>query len=259
VGGVVAFTLDRPQPSDSQLAAWRARKGAGARFQPLPLTTVRCSLLLVDPAAPTEEGLAVARRSAPWTARSFSVGLSSEQASLLWAELEQPGNLGLVADVELVAEGYALRGGESGPAVYERTERRDRFSVALPVSRQQHPELFAVVHGAEKAAFDYRELTLFCFDFVNQSIPGLALVSVEVETTTPRGQRERHSDYFTPDGEAIRTLELRVPLPPGAVHRYRVTRVLDSGETLAGPWKQGAGPFLDVSETDLEIKETPDA
>jgi hypothetical protein len=38
-----------------------------------------------------------------------------------------------------------------------------------------------------------------------------------------------------------------------------VTRVLDSGETLAGPWKQGAGPFLDVSETDLEIKETPDA
>lgn len=258
VGGVIAFTLRRPNPSESMVEGWRRLKGDRARFRPLPLVEVSCRLLLMDPADPNDEGQAMARRSAPWSERSLALALPSEQASLLWSELEAPGNIGLVADIELIAQGYELRDGEAGEPGYERSERRDRFSVALPVSRQEFPELFFVVHNAEQSAFAYRELTVLCFDFANQSIAGLAGVSVDIEVITPRGERERHSVFFTPRGDPIQTLEFRIPLPPDSVNRYRVTRIVKSGEVLAGAWEEAIGRFLDVSELNLEIKESSD-
>lgn len=111
--------------------------------------------------------------------------LSGASASYLWKIYEEKKAAGLSVECSFSCLIYELdQEGKLQPG-----ERSGRLSLDVPVSMEQYPGLFQVINLAQKFSFNYRRMSVICFDFVN----GLNddVVKMTVESGNYHRQRAR--------------------------------------------------------------------
>jgi hypothetical protein len=80
-------------------------------------------------------------------------------------------------------------------------------------------------------------------------------MTVEVESTTARGQKDVKSVVFSAETEPQFNLEFNVPEARGGKYRFRITRVYADGRVERSNWQEGDSAFLDLSTYELVIKD----
>lgn len=252
-GGVLTLSVEFGDETE----ILKREKGPQFEFRPVPVETIDISLSYTgleskEEKQETEEGKqALGRNKILWTGKSFTFPLSAASASYLWKIYEEKKAAGLSVECDFSYGGYDLDDeGKLKPG-----ERDGRLSLEIPVSMEKHPELFKVINLAQKFSFNYRKLSVICFDFVNGLNGQVVKMTVEVESTTARGQKDVKSAVFSADSQPQHNLEFNVPEARGGKYRYRITRVYADGRSERSDWQEGDNAFLDLSSYELVIKD----
>ncbi len=195
-------------------------------------------------------GRKIGQRRAPFTRKSFSIPLNRESASYLWNLFEEKKNIGLSVDCEFTSSGYELSEGK-----YSDAERTDRMSFPIQISMEQYPDLFKLINLANKVSFNYRTVSVLCFDFANETNPDVLKKTIEVKIETAKGQKDFRTVTFSRDSDPQQELSFNIPEKKGGGYRFRVTTVFKDGRSEKGEWQASNDSYLDVSEYELFIKE----
>ncbi|MCK7502848.1 MAG: hypothetical protein MZV70_01270 [Desulfobacterales bacterium] len=179
----------------------------------------------------------MAKKELLWTRKSFTLPLGRDSASYLWKIFEDGKATGLSVECEFTFGGYEiddegkLKDGErDAPAVL----RRARF-------HGRRPGLFKLVNLADKVSFNYRRMSVLCFDFVNGTNGETAKITAEIEILTAKKQRDFRTVSFMAGSEPQVDLEFDIPEAKGGTYKYRVTRVFADGRSEKGRMEGGRG------------------
>jgi hypothetical protein len=245
-GGVLTFSVEFRDESTEL----KEMMGRNLEFKPIPVDELKCSLnySVFDGEEKKEEELS--QRKAPWTKKNFTLPLSRKTAPYLWEIFEGEKALGLSMDCVFTYSGYELKEGK-----YEEAQRIDRMAFPVGVSMTEYPDLFTIINLANKVSFNYRHMTVLCFDFVNETNPDVIRKTVEIEIQTARGQKDFKRIYFSKDSETQQELEFDIPEKKGGRYRYRVAMILKDGRTQKSEWQEGDDFYLDVSEYEIVVKD----
>ncbi|HAR36273.1 MAG TPA: hypothetical protein DCR87_05100 [Acidobacteria bacterium] len=254
-GGVLTLSVEFGDDSE----VLKREKGAQYEYRPVQIETMKISLSYtgLEAEKTKEEGTAESQtlgsNKVLWTGKSFSFPLSRESASYLWKIYEEKKAAGLSLEGSFSYSGYELNDeGQLQPGA-----RSGRLSLDVPVSMEQYPGLFKVINLAQKFSFNYRKMSVICFDFVNGLNKDVVKMTVEVESTTARGQKDVKSVVFSSDSQPQYDLEFNVPEAKGGKYRYRITRVYADGRSVRSDWQEGDNAFLDLSSYELVIRDNP--
>ncbi|MEW5807311.1 MAG: hypothetical protein AB1756_08210 [Acidobacteriota bacterium] len=251
-GGVLSLSLEL---SDEKAILERVI-GKGIEFKVVPIERMKCVLNYspVGDAGTAGEGAKesnegtekLAERETPFTKKSFTLPLNRETASYLWTIFEEKKSLGLSVDCELTFCGFEVDEGK-----YVEAMRTDRISFPVTASMEQYPDLFKVIDLANKVSFNYRTLTVLCFDFLNDTDPDALKKSVEVKIETAKSQKDFRTVSFSKNTDPQQELSFNIPEKKGATYQYRVTTVLKNGMARKGEWNTGSDSYLDISEYEI--------
>jgi hypothetical protein len=250
-GGVLTLSVEFGDATE----ILKKEKGLQFEYRPVPVETIDISLsytgLENKEQAETEgEKKALGSNKILWTGKSFTFPLSGASASYLWKIYEEKKAAGLSVECSFSYSGYELdQEGKLQPG-----ERSGRLSLDVPVSMEQYPGLFQVINLAQKFSFNYRRMSVICFDFVNGLNDDVVKMTVEVESTTARGQKDVKSVVFSADTQPQYNLEFNVPEAKGGKYRFRLTKIYTDGHSERSPWQEGDNAFLDLSSYELVIK-----
>jgi hypothetical protein len=247
-GGVLTLSVEFADETENL----RRAKGPGFEFRPVPIDKLTCVLSYsrLEPEAGGEKKEELAKKALVWTKKSFTLPLGRDSASYLWKIFEDGKATGLSVECEFTFGGYEFD--EEGKL--KAGERDGRLSFAVPVSMAANPDLFKLVNLANKVSFNYRRMSVLCFDFVNGTSGKTAKITAEVEILTARKQRYFKTATFMPGAEPQIDLEFDVPEAKGGTYKYRVSRIFTDGRSERGEWKEGGDMFLDLSTYDISIK-----
>jgi hypothetical protein len=248
-GGVLALAVEFADEAEALLKA----KGPAAEFRPVPIEELTCVLSytrleLEGGGEKTEE---LAKKDLLWTRKSFTLPLGRDSASYLWKIFEDGKATGLSVECSFAFKGYEL----DDEGKLKDGERSARLSFAVPVSMAADPALFQVVNLADKVSFNYRRLSVLCFDFVNGTAGKTVKLTAEVEILTAKKQRDFRTITFMAGSEPQVDLAFDIPEAKGGTYRYRLTRILADGRSEKGEWTAGGEMFLDLSTYDIVDKE----
>jgi len=245
-GGVLTLSVEFSDES----ADLEEIMGGSLEFKPIPVEELICVLnySVFDGEEKKEEELS--QRKTPWTKKNFTIPLSRKTAPYVWEIFEGEKSLGLSLDCQFTYSGFELKEGK-----FEEAQRTDRMAFPVALSMKEYPELFKVVNLADKISFNYRQMTVLCFDFVNETNPEVMRKIVEIEIETARGQRDFKRIYFSKDSETQQDLEFDIPEKKGGTYRYRITSISQDGRTQRDEWQQGNDFYLDVSEYEILVKD----
>jgi len=245
-GGVLTLAVEFADETE----ALRKAKGPAFEFRPVPIEKLTCFLsysrLEAEGADETKEELA--RKELLWTRKSFTLPLRRDSASYLWKVFEGGKATGLSVECEFTFGGYELD--EEGKL--KAGERASRLSFAVPVSMAVDPALFKVVNLADKVSFNYRRMSVLCFDFVNGANGETVKITAEIEILTAKKQRDFKTVSFSAGADPQVDLEFDIPEAKGGTYRYRVTRIFSDGRSEKSEWRAGGEMFLDLSTYDIE-------
>lgn len=248
-GGVLTLSVEFKDEAETL----KTLKGAEFEYRPVPIESIDIALsysgLQGEEAGAKEKELASSKIL--WTGKNFTLPLSRESASYLWKVFEEKKAAGLSVECSFSYGGYELdEEGKLQPG-----ERSGRLSLAVPVSMENNPDLFKVINLAEKFSFNFRRMSVLCFDFVNGTSNNLVKLTVEIEITTARGQRDFKVVTFAAGTEPQHNLEFNIPEAKGGKYRWRATKVYADGRSERTGWQEGDNAFLDLSTYELNIKE----
>jgi len=248
-GGVLALAVEFADETE----ALRQAKGQAIEFRPVPIEALTCVLSYsrLEPEGGGERTEELAKKELLWTRKSFTLPLGRDSASYLWKIFEDGKATGLSVECEFGFKGYEL----DDEGKLKDGERSARLSFAVPVSMSADPGLFQVVNLADKVSFNYRRLSVLCFDFVNGTSGGTVKLTVEVEILTAKKQRDFRTVAFTAGSEPQVDLAFDIPEAKGGTYRYRLTRILADGRSEKGEWTAGGDMFLDLSTYDIVDKD----
>jgi len=248
-GGVLALAVEFADETETL----RKAKGAGFEYRPVPIDKLTCVLSYsrLEPGDPEEKKEELAKKELLWTRKSFTLPLGRDSASYLWKIFEDGKATGLSVECEFTFGGYEI----DDEGKLKDGERDQRLSFAVPVSMAADPGLFKLVNLADKVSFNYRRMSVLCFDFVNGTNGEVAKISAEVEILTAKKQRDFRTVVFMAGSEPQMDLEFDIPEAKGGTYKYRVTRVFADGRSEKGPWKEGGETFLDLSSYDIAVKD----
>ncbi len=252
-GGVLTLSVEFGDETE----ILRREKGEQFEYRPVQVETIELSLSytglekLEDQKPAGGDKKALGSNKILWTGKSFTFPLSAASASYLWKIYEEKKAASLSLECTFSYGGYEIdQEGKLQPG-----ERSGRLSFDIPVSMEQNPDLFQVINLAQKFSFNYRKLSVICFDFVNGLNGNMVKMTVEVESTTARGQKDAKMVTFSADSQPQYNLEFNVPEARGGKYRYRVTKVYADGRSERGDWQEGDNAFLDLSTYELVIKD----
>lgn len=250
-GGVLALSVELADDTE----ALRKAKGPGIEFRPVPIEELTCALSYtrLEPEGGGEKTEELAKRELLWTRKSFTLPLGRDSASYLWKIFEDAKATGLSVECAFAFKGYEL----DDEGKLKAGERSARLSFAVPVSMAGDPDLFKVVNLADKVSFNYRRLSVLCFDFVNGTSGETVKISVEVEILTAKKQRDFRTVMFTAGSEPQVDLAFDIPEAKGGTYRYRLTRIFADGRSERGAWTAGGEMFLDLSTYEIVAKDRP--
>lgn len=250
-GGVLTLTVEFADEAE----ALRKAKGAEYEFRPVPIEELTCALSYtrIEPEGGGEKTEELAKKKLLWARKSFTLPLGRDSASYLWTIFEDAKATGLSVECEFGFKGYEL----DDEGKLKDGERSARLSFAVPVSMAADPDLFKVVNLSDKVSFNYRRLSVLCFDFVNGTAGKTVKLGVEIEILTAKKQRDFKTVAFSAGSEPQADLEFDVPEAKGGTYRYRLTRTFADGRSEKGEWTEGGDMFLDLSTYDIVDKDRP--
>lgn len=248
-GGVLTLAVEFADETE----ALQKAKGASFEFRPVPVEELTCVLSYTrlegeGGAAEREE---LAKKELLWTRKSFTLPLGGDSAGYLWKIFEDAKATGLSVECSFAFKGYEL----DDEGKLKDGERSARLSFAVPVSMAADPALFQVVNLAGKVSFNYRRLSVICFDFVNGTAGKTVKLAVEVEILTAKKQRDFRTVAFMAGSEPQVDLAFDIPEARGGTYRYRLTRIFADGRSERGEWTAGGEMFLDLSTYDIVDKD----
>ncbi len=250
-GGVLTLSVEFADESE----ALRKAKGPGIEFRPVPIEELTCvlSYTRLEPEGGGEKTEELSKKDLLWTRKSFTLPLGRDSAYYLWKIFEDAKATGLSVECAFVFKGYELDDeGKLKPG-----ERSARLSFSVPVSMAGEPDLFKVVNLADKVSFNYRRLSVLCFDFANGASGETAKLSVEVEILTAKKQRDFRTVTFSAGSDPQVDLAFDIPEAKGGTYRYRLTRTFADGRSERGAWTVGGEMFLDLSTYEIVAKDRP--
>lgn len=247
-GGVLTLAVEFPDETE----ALRKAKGAACEYRPVTLDKLSCVLSYTRLEAEDQEKKKeeLARKELLWTQKSFTLPLGRDSASYLWKVFEDDKATGLSVECEFTFGGYEF----DDEGKLKEGERDSRLSFAVPVSMTANSDLFKLINLADKISFNYRRMSVLCFDFVNGTNGEVSKITVEVEVLTAKKQRDFKTVAFAAGSEPQIDLEFNVPEAKGGTYRFRVTRIYADGRSEKDGWKEGGEVFLDLSRYDIESK-----
>jgi len=248
-GGVLALAVEFTDETETL----RNAKGPSFEYRPVPIDKLTCVLSYsrLEPGDPEEKKEELAKKELLWTKKSFTLPLRRDSASFLWKIFEDAKATGLSIECEFTFGGYEL----DDEGKLKEGERDQRLSFAVPVSMTADPGLFKLVNLADKISFNYRRMSVLCFDFVNGTNGETVKITAEVEILTAKKQRDFRTITFMPGSEPQVDLEFNIPEAKGGTYKYRVTRIFSDGRSVKGEWKAGGETFLDLSTYDIAVKD----
>jgi len=248
-GGVLALSVEFGDDTETL----KALKGPGFEYRPVPIETLDAVLSYtgIEAEEAAVEKQELTSNKVLWAGKNFTLPLSSSSASYLWQIFEDKKAAGLSVECSFSYGGYELdEEGKLQPG-----ERAGRLSLAVPVTMDDNPDLFKVINLAEKFSFNFRKLTVLYFDFVNETNGDLAKLTVEIEITTARKQRDFEVITFARGTDPQVDLEFDIPEAKGGKYRWRATKIYADGRSEKSGWQEGDNFFLDLSSYELTIKE----
>ena len=248
-GGVLTLAVEFMDETETL----RTAKGAGFEYRPVPFDKLTCVLSYnrLEPGEPEEKKEELAKKELLWTRKSFTLPLGRDSASYLWKIFEDGKATGLSVECEFTFGGYEI----DDDGKLKDGVREQRLSFGVPVSMTADPGLFKLVNLADKVSFNYRRMSLLCFDFVNGTNGETAKITAEVEILTAKKQRDFKTVAFMAGSEPQVDLEFDIPEAKGGTYKYRLTRVFADGRSVKGEWKEGRETFLDLSTYDIAVKD----
>ncbi len=194
-GGVLALAVEFADETE----ALRKAKGPAFEFRPVPIDALTCvlSYTRLEADGGEEKTEKLAKKELLWTRKSFTLPLGRDSASYLWKIFEDGKATGLSVECEFDFKGYEI----DDEGKLKDGERSARLSFAVPVSMSADPGLFQVVNLADKVSFNYRRLSVLCFDFVNGTAGETVKLGVEVEILTAKRQRDFKTVSFMAGSE----------------------------------------------------------
>jgi hypothetical protein len=246
-GGVLALAVEFTDETE----ILRNAKGPGFEYRPVPIDKLTCVLSYsrLEPGDPEEKKEELAKKELLWTKKSFTLPLRRDSASFLWKIFEDAKATGLSIECEFTFGGYEL----DDEGKLKEGERDQRLSFAVPVSMTADPGLFKLVNLADKISFNYRRMSVLCFDFVNGTNGETVKITAEVEILTAKKQRDFKTITFMSGSEPQVDLEFNIPEAKGGTYKYRVTRIFSDGRSAKGEWKAGGETFLDLSTYGIAV------
>ena len=251
-GGVLALTVQFKDEAE----ALRILKGSSFEYRPVPFSAVNfiLSYTMIEPEGQKAKTEDLAAKKIPWTNKSFTLPLARDSASFLWKIFEEKKATGLSVECEFSFSGYELD--DEGKLLDG--QRDGRLSFAVPVSMEADADLFKVVNLADKMSFNFRRMSVLCFDFVNGTNGNVVKVTIEVEIVTAKKQRDSRTVSFAAGSDPQADLEFNIPEAKGGSYRVRVTKVHADGRSEKSEWKSGSDAFLDLSTYEIAIKDKTD-
>ena len=248
-GGVLALAVEFTDETETL----RNAKGPGFEYRPVPIDKLTCVLSYsrLEPGDPEEKKEELAKKELLWTKKSFTLPLRRDSASFLWKIFEDAKATGLSIECEFTFGGYEI----DDEGKLKEGERDQRLSFAVPVSMTADPGLFKLVNLTDKISFNYRRMSVLCFDFVNGTNGETVKITAEVEILTAKKQRDFKTITFMSGSEPQVDLEFNIPEAKGGTYKYRVTRIFSDGRSVKGEWKAGGETFLDLSTYDIAVKD----
>jgi hypothetical protein len=248
-GGVLALSVEFADETE----ALRKAKGPAYEFRPVPIDKVTCvlSYTRLEAEGQEEKTEELAKKELLWTKKSFTLPLGRDSASFLWRIFEDGKATGLAVECEFTFAGYEL----DDEGKLKDGERDGRLSFAVPVSMTADPDLFKLVNLADKVSFNYRRMSVLCFDFVNGTSGPTVKITAEIEILTAKKQHDFKTVAFMAGTEPQVDLEFDIPEAKGGTYKYRVTRIFKDGRSDKGGWLTGGEMFLDLSTYDIVAKD----
>lgn len=248
-GGVLTIAVEFADETE----ALRKAKGAAYEFRPVPIEKLTCvlSYTRLEAEGQGEKKEELAKKELLWARKSFTLPLGRDSASYLWKIFEDGKATGLSVECEFTFGGYEL----DDEGKLKDGERDSRLSFAVPVSMAADPGLFKLVNLADKVSFNYRRMSVLCFDFANGTSGEVAKITAEIEILTAKRQRDFKTISFTAGSEPQVDLVFDIPEAKGGTYKYRVTRIFSDGRADKGDWKTGGEMFLDLSTYEIVAKD----
>ncbi len=247
-GGVLALAVEFADETETL----RKAKGPSFEFRPVPIDRLTCVLSYTRLEAEGQKGKTeeLAKKELLWTKKSFTLPLGRDSASYLWTIFEDGKATGLSVECEFTFGGYEI----DDEGKLKDGERDGRLSFAVPVSMTANPGLFKLVNLADKFSFNYRRISVLCFDFVNGTNGQTVKITAEIDILTAKRQRDFKTITFTAGSEPQVDLAFDIPEAKGGTYRYRLTRIFADGRAEKGEWKEAGDMFLDLSTYDIVDK-----
>jgi hypothetical protein len=222
-GGVLALAVEFADETETL----RKTKGAGFEYRPVPIDKLICVLSYsrLEPGDPEEKKEELAKKELLWTRKSFILPLGRDSASYLWKIFEDGKATGLSVECEFTFGGYEI----DDEGKLKDGERDHRLSFAVPVSMADDPGLFKLVNLADKVSFNYRKMSILCFDFVNGANKDVVKITAEVEILTAKKQRDFRTAAFMAGSEPQVDLEFDISLDQGFRRRPFGERLMEAG------------------------------
>ncbi len=251
-GGVLALTVRFKDETE----ALRILKGSSFEYRPVPFEAVNfvLSYTRIEPESQEAKKEDLAAKKILWINKSFTLPLARDSASYLWKIFEEKKATGLSVECEFAFSGYELD--DEGKLIDG--QRDGRLSFAVPVSMETDADLFKIINLADKMSFNFRRMSVLCFDFVNGTNGDMVKVTAEVEIVTAKKQRDSRTVSFSAGSEPQVDLDFNIPEAKGGKYRFRVTKVHADGRSEKSEWKEGNDAFLDLSTYEIAVKDQTD-
>ena len=180
-----------------------------------------------------------------WQSRRFMIGLNPLTANLFWDNFNT-GHLQLSLSYHWKFKGVLPnKKGEESEKIVTKV-----FGDTLPlnVTMGEHPKLFSKIESWGNTHAAHTQLTVICYDFINEEISELYKLTVEIKLKNLRGHEYLEKVKFSKnDFNYEKQVNFRLAMQLDGAYEYRVTRLFSNGKKIKSQWKKHKDGFLDVS------------
>lgn len=234
--GVLSLTLSRQRPPQQVKRIRRDLQASGIKYPKLrsmPIAGADIRLLYAGQSLQWQQG-------SRWSGGTFTLPLDAEAAQLLWQAVEL-GQLQVSLVVEEQLSG--VRRGDSPDPTWQEKSVANGWTLPVDLDRKRYSDKFQRTDLSGRMAHGYTGLNVFCFDFLENLVPGLYAKSVEVAIPT-EGRDLIVTVTFRESGDYRARIDFELARDLDQPYRVRITEIFRDGRRQVGPWQLKQGDSL---------------
>lgn len=248
--GVLSLTISRERATRQVKRIRRELQAGGIKYPKLrsmPIAGAGIRLLFAGQSLQWQQG-------SRWSGGTFTLPLKAETAQLLWQAVER-GQLQVSLVVEEQLAG--VRRNESSEPKWREASVANGWTLPVDLDMERFPDKFRRIDLSGRMAHGYTGLDVFCFDFLENLVPGLYAKVVDVAIPT-EGRDLIETVTFRESGEYRSRIDFKLARDLDQPYRIRITEIFRDGRRQVGPWqlKQGDS-LLDITAYRDDTQQQP--